>query len=168
MLRKRYNGVVDGGGVAVMAQSPGWRRQAVVVAFLVGIGLLCTKSLCDGDARFGWGMFGANLAYTIHYEWVLEDGLRAPYQPGGELVGRARELAPREREPWRPRSMLYGEGALRRWVTSYQSYLFQNERPANAVAIDARLRLAVNPHEGAIAPASLYTMRYPAAGGPVR
>jgi len=143
----------------------GWLRQVVVVAFLAGMLALCVRSLVTDDARFGWGMFGTNVAYTVHYEWQLADGSRVTYRPGNELAGIAMRLAQAPEAPWLPRTFAHGSGALRAWIRAYQAYLFDTRRPPDAVAIEARLRSSANPVPGraaAHADVRIETLRYPA------
>jgi hypothetical protein len=135
-----------------------------VASFLAASVGLCLRSFVTDDARFGWGMFGSRIAYTVHYEWVLEDGARVAHSPGSELRGIARRLTQADRAPWRPRSFYYGTGALRGWIRSYQRWLCRHRRPAGAVAIEARLRMAINPTIAGPVPddrVSLVTLRYP-------
>lgn len=135
------------------------------MALLLAAGFgLCLRSFATDDARFGWGMFGSRIAYTVHYEWVLEDGARVAHSPGSELRGIARRLTQPELAPWKARSFYYGTGALRGWIRSYQRWLCRHRRPAGAVAIDARLRTVVNPTTADSIPGdrvSLVTLRYP-------
>jgi hypothetical protein len=152
-----------------LAPRPGWRRQLLVLACVAVLTAPCIRSLLREDARFGWGMFGSNIAYTIHYEWILEDGSRQPYQPGDELRSTARRLTQRDREPWRPHNMFYGPGTLRSLIGAYQRYLFENRRPPMATAIEARLRTSVNPGLSSQPDASrvaLTVLRHARAGAP--
>ena len=139
--------------------------QAVVVIFLLVTGGLCVRSLIVDDARFGWGMFGSNVAYTVHYEWVLDGGRRVSYRPGDELRATAVRLALREPAPWLPRSMFYGTGTLHAWIRSYQQWLLANKRPPGAVAIEARIRTTVNPVAGTTSSVELTTLRLSARRG---
>lgn len=122
------------------------------------------RTLSLGDARFGWGMFSHNVMYTVHYEWMLAGGDTRAYVPGDELRGRATRLSVRATAPWVPRNMLYGEETLRTWVASYLRYLYAHVRPDDAVAVQARIRMAVNPRARAAATGAsraTETLRYP-------
>ena len=119
---------------------------AAGVALLIGLPL---RSLLQRDARFGWGMFGENTRYLVVYEWVFADGSRQPHFPNGTLRGMAAKVAPRQPESafadsaQRSRRTRYGLGAIRHWIRQYQGHLFP-QRPAGAVAIEARLFYAIN------------------------
>ncbi len=131
----------------------GRRRDHLVVLLFVGALFgFGVRSLVTADSRFGWGMFSRNLAYMIEYAWVYEDGSRTRHVPGDELQGKATQLAPRRGQSVfhhgdrRSRNTRYGLGTVRSWIRSYLAYLYQDEerRPAEAVAIEARLHYAIN------------------------
>jgi hypothetical protein len=159
--------VVDEPGAADAAATavrPAAWRQIVVLGFVCALVALGVRTLVHDDARFGWGMFAHNVAYTVHYEWVLRGGGAVAYVPGDELRGRASRLTLRSGTPWVPRIMLYGQGTLRSWVQAYLRHLFDTRRPDDAVAVRARIRTAVNPISGrapSAAGVAVEELRYP-------
>jgi hypothetical protein len=131
-------------------------KNLVIVAFLCFLIFCGTRSLILKDNRFGWGMFNHQVSYVVTYEWVLRDGSTIPCATDN-LHGKALKKLGRDTR----HTMLYGIGALRRWIGTYLEHLYEDERPTNAVRVTASLSYAVNTTNFESDPKQTETFSYP-------
>lgn len=111
-------------------------RHIMVVGWVCGLLTLGTRSLISRDARYGFGMFGHKVVYSVHYQWVHSDGTRVKMTDHPGLRGKALNAL----KPDKPHKSYYSTGAMKVQVTGYAKYLAKNHAPEGAVLLKAIAR----------------------------
>lgn len=112
-------------------------RQLLVITYVVVLVGLVARTHVLQDDRFGFCMFRDLNIVHIDYFWIDSEGGERRVSASRTLLGDAKQIAPTGK---RGRDWILGYGALLLQIEPYADWMWETERPVNAVAFEARIR----------------------------
>lgn len=103
----------------------------LALAFIGAQVALGIRGIALDDNRYGWGMFGDDVHYRIHYAYVRGDGTRTPFRP--DFRGKAKDYL------GGPKRTRYGVGSLRTAIPMLLRHAYERRPSPDVVACEAML-----------------------------